>query len=249
MSVLFPTTPERAVPVDQTRLRNHLLRRLAPEDFARLAPHLTAVPLPKHLVLHEPDQAFAEAFFPESGIGSIVAISPEGQMIESGLFGWDGFTPVGLVMHAERSPYRTLIQRSGDGHRIDAEVLRGVLAVSPALRDLLLRYAQTLSVQTSYTALSNAVHPIDERLARWLLMSLDRVAGNELHLTHDFLSIMLAVRRPSVTTALHVLEGNRFIRAERGVITVIDRKGLEEFAGDAYGRPEAEYERLIGPLR
>ena len=235
--------------MEQTRLRNQLLRRLAPEDFARLAPHLKALALPKDLVLLEPDQAIAEAFFPESGIGSIITISPEGQMIESGLFGRDGFSPAGLVMGAERSPYRTVIQVAGEGHCIDAQVLGEAANASPGLRDLLLRYAQTLSVQTSYTALSNAVHPIDERLARWLLMCHDRTAGDELPLTHDFLSIMLAVRRPSVTTALHVLEGNRFIRAERGVITVIDRRRLEEFAGDAYGRPEAEYERLIGPLR
>ncbi len=207
------------------------------------------MPLPKDDVLLEPEQPFEHAYFFETGVGSIISISPEGQMVESGLFGWDGFTPVGLVMGAERSPYRQLIQVAGQGHRMPAEALREALAVSPGLRDLLLRYAQTLSVQTSYTALSNAVHPVDERLARWLLMTHDRVDGNELPLTHDFLSIMLAVRRPSVTTALHTLEGNRFIRAERGIITVIDRKRLEEFAGDAYGRPEAEYERLIGPLR
>lgn len=103
-------------------------------------------------------------------------------------------------------------------------------------------------MQTSYTALSNAVHPVDERLARWLLMCHDRVDGDELALTHEFLSLMLAVRRPSVTTALHVLEGNRFITAERGYITIRDRRRLEEFAGDAYGRPEAEYKRLIGPM-
>lgn len=96
--------------------------------------------------------------------------------------------------------------------------------------------------------MSNAVHPIDERLARWLLMCHDRTIGNEMALTHEFLSIMLAVRRPSVTTALHVLEGNGFIQAERGYITVRDRHGLEDFARDSYGRPDAEYRRLIGPL-
>lgn len=236
-------------PIDQTRLRNRLLRHLRPEDFARLAPHLEPVELPKDLVLHEPDQPFEHAHFPERGIGSIVAISPEGQMVESGIYGRDGFTPAGLALGIGRSPHRNIIQVAGEGHRMAAGALREAMEASPALRDLLLRYAHALSVQTSYTALSNAVHPIDERLARWLLMCHDRAAGDELALTHDFLSIMLAVRRPSVTTALHVLEGNRFIRAERGVVTVIDRRGLEEFAGDAYGRPEAEYERLIGPLR
>jgi CRP-like cAMP-binding protein len=119
---------------------------------------------------------------------------------------------------------------------------------SATLRTLLLRYAQTLAIQTAYTALSNAVHQIDERLARWLLMCHDRVDGNDLALTHDFLSIMLAVRRPSVTTALHVLEGNGFIRSERGCIVVRNRAALEEFASDSYGAPEREYKRLIGPM-
>jgi CRP-like cAMP-binding protein len=235
--------------VDQTRLRNSLLRRMRPEDFALLAPDLVAQELPKDLVLVAPNEPFESAHFVERGLGSIVAISPDGQMVESGIFGRDGFGPVGLVMGAGRSPYRSLVQIAGEGYRLPAKALREAMEASAPLRDLLLRYAHALSVQTSYTALSNAVHPIDERLARWLLMCHDRVSGDEIALTHEFLSIMLAVRRPSVTTALHVLEGNRFVRAERGVITVIDRRALEEFAGDAYGRPEAEYERLIGPLR
>jgi CRP-like cAMP-binding protein len=235
--------------MDQTKLHNRLLRRLAPQDFALLAPHLQALSLRKGDVLLEPDQDFEHAYFFESGLGSIVTISSEGQMVESGLFGRDGFSPMGLALGAERAPYRLLVQGPGEGHRMKAAVLRDALESSAGLRDLFLRYAHVLSVQTSYTALCNAVHPIDERLARWLLMCHDRVPGNELQLTHEFLAIMLAVRRPSVTTALHVLEGNRFIRSERGVIIVTDRQGLEDFASDAYGRPEAEYERLVGPLR
>lgn len=104
-------------------------------------------------------------------------------------------------------------------------------------------------MQTSHTALSNAVHPIEERLARWILMCDDRSDAGEMPLTHEYMSIMLAVRRPSVTTSLHVLEGNGFIRAERGCVIVRDRAGLEEFAGDAYGSPEREYRRLIGSMR
>jgi CRP-like cAMP-binding protein len=94
--------------------------------------------------------------------------------------------------------------------------------------------------------LSNAVHSVDERLAKWLLMAHDRVIGDEFSLTHDYIAIMLAVRRPSVTTSLHVLEGNGFIRSERKLITIRNRAALEEFARDAYGRPEQEYRRLFG---
>ena len=117
------------------------------------------------------------------------------------------------------------------------------------MRRLISRYAQTLFVQTAYTALSNATHRVDERLARWILMVHDRTVGNRLLLTHDFLAAVLNVRRPSVTTALHILEGRRFITAERGQVTIRDRAALEAFAGDAYGVPEREFARLIGSMR
>jgi CRP-like cAMP-binding protein len=232
--------------MDQKSAKNRLLQVMLPDDFERLSPGLEPVPLARSQVLVEPEVEFDHAYFFERGIGSVVTISPEGLEAESGLFGRDGFAPTGIAMGADRAPFRTIVQVPGDGHRIEAGAFGEAIAASANLRNLLLRYAQALSVQTSYTALSNAVHPIEERLARWLLMSHDRADGNEVPLTHEFLSLMLAVRRPSVTTALHVLEGNRFITAERGLITIRDRARLEEFAGDSYGRPEAEYERLIG---
>ena len=234
--------------MDQTLFRNHLLRLMSPNDFAMLAPHLEPIPAPKNLLLAHPGAATEHAFFLESGIGSVVTASPEGLEAESGLFGRDGFSPIGLVMGAGPSPYRTIIQVAGEGYRIESGALLTAFEASPTLRSLLLRFAQVLSVQTWYTALSNAVHSIEERLARWLLMCHDRVDDNELPLTHEFLSLMLAVRRPSVTTALHVLEGNRLITAERGLITIRDRARLQEFASDTYGGPEAEYQRLIGSL-
>jgi CRP-like cAMP-binding protein len=152
-------------------------------------------------------------------------------------------------MGSDTAPNRIIIQVAGSGHRIGRAALIEAMDRSPSLRALLIRYVQALNVQTVFTALSNAVHPIEERLARWLLMCHDRIDGDEIGLTHEFMSVMLAVRRPSVTTALHVLEGNHFIRSERGWVTICDRKGLEEFAQDAYGKPEAEYDRLIGSMR
>ncbi len=112
----------------------------------------------------------------------------------------------------------------------------------------LLRFAHINSVQASYSTLSNAVHQVDERLARWLLMCHDRSSTDDMSLTHEFMSVMLSVRRPSVTNALHVLEGNGYIKSERGYVTIINRFALEAFAGDAYGKPEAEYRRLFGSL-
>ena len=141
------------------------------------------------------------------------------------------------------------MQVEGRGYRIAAEALRRAIDTSASLRGLLLRYAHTFLVQTAQTALANAGAPAEERLARWLLMYHDRQDGDDLSVTHEFLSLMLGVRRPTVTVAIHTLEGAGLIRARRGRIRVLNRAGLEEAAGEAYGPAEAEYERLIGPLR
>ena len=242
-----PDPSPRQPPPEQASVRNNLLRLMSPQDFARVAPHLQPGHLSKGEMILARGVPVTYATFMEDSIGSAVAVSHEGHRIEAGLFGRDGFWPVSLAMSDDRSVYDCVAQLPGNCWRIPADAFRAALDSSPTLHALMLRYVQALSVQTSYTALSNAVHPIDERLARWLLMCDDRV-DTDLPLTHEFLSLMLAVRRPSVTTALHVLEGNGFIRAERGCIVIRNRAALEEFAGDAYGVPEAEYERLIGPL-
>ena len=213
-----------------------------------MSPHLKSVKLPKGHVVTQPEQVIEDMFFLDSGLGSVVAVSPDGQEVEAGLFGRDGVTPVEPVLGSDRSINRILIQIADDAWRIGRRELGAAMEASPTLRGLLTRYALTLADQTTYTALSNAVQPVDERLARWLLMCDDRSSGQEMALTHEFLSIMLAVRRPSVTTSLHVLEGNGFIRAERGLITIRNRAGLEDFARDGYGKPEAEYRRLVGAM-
>ncbi len=141
------------------------------------------------------------------------------------------------------------MQVAGTGHRITCEHPLPVLAERPAVRDLLLRFVHVMYTQAAYSALTNAVHHLDQRLARWLLMCHDRSTGDEMPLTHEWLSLMLGVRRPSVTTALHELEGKHLIGMDRGYITVRRREALEEFAADAYGRPEQEYRRLVGPMR
>lgn len=230
----------------QSDVRNQLLARLSPGDFELLAPHLTAVQLERGFVITEVDQPIRAVYFFDSGLSSTIAISPEGQQVEVGLLGRDGFVPIEPIMGADRSINRIVMQLPDKSWRIEPAALAAAFAQSETLRSLLLRFAHAMTVQAHYTALSNAVHPIDERLARWLLMCDDRTDGGKLELTHDFLSIMLAVRRPSVTTALHVLEGNGFIRSERGCIIIRNRRALEDFAGDAYGKPEAEYRRLMG---
>ena len=235
--------------VSQDKLRNRLLSLLPGEAFEKIAAALDYVEFPRAYVFSAPDTPAEHAYFIESGIGSIVAITPQGQRSEVGIFGREGMTPASVALDTVSTPYSIFMQIPGYGYRVPMGVLRDAARSSDPLRDLLSRYAHALSVQTSYTGLSNSVHRIDERLARWILMCHDRTAGDRIALTHEFLSVMLAVRRSSVTTALHVLEGKHLVYSERNLITIRDRKALELFAGDAYGVPEREYERLIGPMR
>ena len=221
---------------------------MSSDDFDRLAPHLTPVEMLRGHVIIEPDQPIEHIYFLESGVGSNVAVSPKGQQVETAMFGWEGVAPIDPIMGSDRTLNRIYMQVADDAWRIGRAPFMAAFDVSPTLRSLMLRYVHSVGIQTSHTALSNAVHTIDERLARWLLMCDDRCDG-EIELTHEFLAVMLAVRRPSITTALHVLEGAGLIRAGRGCISIKDRRGLEEFAADAYGKPESEYRRLIGPMR
>jgi CRP-like cAMP-binding protein len=156
---------------------------------------------------------------------------------------------VPVLLGADRTPHETFMQIGGAALRIGADAFRHALEQSPALQKLLLRFVQVFHLQTAQTAACNGSHPVGRRLARWLLMCHDRLDGDELPLTHEFIAVMLGVRRPGVTEALQMLETEQAIRAERRNIVVLDRRRLEETAGDGYGGPEAEYERLIGSLR
>ena len=229
--------------------QNRLLNTLSDADGELLRPHLDPVDLALGTVLVEPGRVITHAVFAESGLCSVIASGTDGARIEIGLFGRDGMAAPALVLGADRVPHQIFMQVGGRGHRIPAEALRRAVDTSASLRGLLLRYAQTFLVQTAQTALANAAAPAEERLARWLLMYHDRQDGDDLSVTHEFLSLMLGVRRPTVTVAIHTLEGAGLIRARRGRIRVLDRERLEEAAGEAYGPAEAEYERLIGPLR
>lgn len=232
----------------QAQLRNSLLTALSADDYALLAPHLQRVTLAKGQTIVTPGEPITDVYFPETALGSVVAQSPEGHRAEVMMFGCEGVSGTSLIHDSDCTPHHTLIQIEGEALRLSAGVFPEAMEQSRSLARVMRRYAQTAYIQSTYTALSNANHDVEERLARWLLMCHDRSVGDEMALTHEFLSIMLAVRRPSVTTALHVLEGMLLIRAVRGRVLVRDRLGLEDFAHAAYGLPEAEYTRLVGPM-
>ena len=186
-------------------------------------------------------------FFPEGGVISIVA-EPEGALpTEVGMFGREGMSNLNAVLGSERNALKTLVQI--DGHaamRLDRHRFTARMEDSSDLRSVVLRYAQTMLMQVSYSAVSYAHFHMEARLARWLLMCCDRMNADEMHLTHEFMSAMIGAQRSSVTVTLHMLEGVGAIRSTRGLVTITDRAKLRELAGNAYGEPEAEYRRLIG---
>jgi CRP-like cAMP-binding protein len=225
---------------------NTLLSSLSTSDFDLLAPHLEAVTLGLRKTLEKPNQRIEDVYFPETGFASVVAVQRNGKEVEVGLIGREGMTGLPIVLGNHRSPHATYIQAPGKGHSIPATQLRQAMLESLSLRDSLLKFVQAFGVQTAHTAICNAQSKLDERLARWLLMAQDRIQGDILPLTHEFLSLMLGVRRPGVTVALEALRERGLISYRRGEITIKDRKGIACVAGDAYGTPESEYRRLIG---
>src|SRR3954451_24773337 len=203
----------------QASVRNRLLAALTPDAFWLLQPHLEPVPLELRHWLIETGEPIQHVTFPEHGIISILADTSQGR-IEVGLIGPEGMAGLPGVLGIERSPHGYMVQAAGEALPIPAPDLRAALRHSPSLQAGLLRYAHALMVQTAETAYANAGFTIEAQLARWILMTDDRLEGEDLPLTHEFLSMMLGVRRPGVTLAVQSLEGNRMIRAARGRITV-----------------------------
>jgi CRP-like cAMP-binding protein len=224
---------------------NRILSRLSTVDLALVKPHLKRVDLPLRKQLEPRNKPIDYIYFMESGFASVVA-NGAGRTIEVGLIGREGMSGLAVVMGADRTTSDTFIQSAGTGSRIEADQLRRALEQSRTFQAACLLYAQAFMTQMTYTAISNGRSKIEERLARWILMASDRVGSDEMALTHEFLSMMLGVRRSGVTVALHLLVQAGLIKAQRGIITVLNRDALKEISNGAYGVPEAEFRRLFG---
>lgn len=211
----------------------------------RLFSKLELVPLVRDYRIASRGEIIDYVYFMNSGVGSVIVSSREGRMSEIGIIGNDGFAPLTLSFGIDRSPFDVIVQCEGNGFRMKAGAFQEIMANDPVVAQMARRYAHIFMIQAAYTAHSNATDKVEVRLARWLLMCHDRIWGNKIALTHDYLALMLAVRRPSVTTALHILEGNGYIRSTRGEILIRDRKALELFVGGSYGRPEREYADFV----
>lgn len=227
------------------KTRNLILAKLARKDLARLRPHLEPIVVELRHMMEESNRPISHVYFMEQGIASTVAKGADGKEIEVGLIGREGMSGLSVLMGHRRTPNRTYAQVAGHAQRIPVRALRSAFEASATLRTLLLRYAHSFMIQTAHTAIANGRANLEQRLARWVLMAHDRMETDEVPLTHEFLSIMLGVRRAGVTTALNALEGRRVVRPGRGLIEVLDRKGLEKLAGGYYGIPEAEWRRAL----
>ncbi|AHF88123.1 cAMP-binding protein (plasmid) [Rhizobium leguminosarum bv. trifolii WSM1689] len=228
----------------QRQVNNRLLRRFPEDAFKRLAPLLETIDLPVKRTLVLPHKPIEHVCFLESGLASMVAESADGKSVEIRHIGREGIAGYPVVLGVDRTPNKTFMQVPGHGFEVATEDFLPILG-HPQVRQLLLRYVHTCELQLAHTALAAAKFNVHQRLARWLLMCHDRIDGNHLPLTHDFLALMLGVRRAGVTNELHILEGMHAIKSTRGNLRMLDRDKLIEIAGGCYGVPEQEYERLI----
>jgi CRP-like cAMP-binding protein len=241
------TTPEQeGVAAAHGAEQNRLLRALPREEYARLLPQLIPVRLGLKQVLVEPDVRIRDVYFPREGVSSVVADEQEGGAVEVGTIGPDGFIGLPVLHGAESMPYRVFIQIEGHGWRLSADAFRQLIDERAAVRHLFLRYAQYFTDQVSQSVACNRLHTLDERCARWLLMTHDRVDGDRFELTHEFLSLMLGVRRAGVTVAMGVLQAAKIIQYTRGRVTVLDRPRLEEASCGCYHITRTQFDRLVG---
>jgi|SRR5689334_7752353 CRP-like cAMP-binding protein len=230
-------------------LRNRLLASLSASDRSLVQPSFEFVELPFGTVLEKPNEAITHVYFLKTGLASVVGTTARHQRIEVGMVGYEGMTGLAIVLGHDQSTNETIIQASARALRIESEHLRAALRSSPTLTSALLRYVHVFMTQASQTALAFGRAKLSERLARWLLMWQDRLQTPHLTITHEFLALLLGVRRQGVTVALHELEGKGLIKGTRNQVTILDRQGLLVLAGGFYGVPEADYDRTVRKRR
>jgi CRP-like cAMP-binding protein len=212
-----------------------ILLSISDSDYGLLRPHLEYVSLPNHLVLHEPGGKLEFAYFPNRGLISLVVVMKDGRTAEAGIVGNEGFTGTLAAVGLSRSPLHAVVQITGDGFRVEVGALQNTLESAPHLQLTLCRYAAVRGMQVAQTAACNRLHDIGQRLARWLLMTQDRVHSGSLLITHDFLATMLGTDRPSVSEAAGVLQKKKLIAYTRGTVKIVNRKKLEKSACECYG--------------
>jgi CRP-like cAMP-binding protein len=227
-------------------IRNGLLAALSPGDWARLEPHLEAIELPFDQTIHAAGGPVDAAFFIETDMVSMLVTLEDGDQIEAGIIGPEGVVGLPLILGGSRSLIDARAQMEGTALRIGAAPLHAEMERSSALRRHLLHYALAFQAQVTLTAACNARHPIELRLARWLLIAHDRAGADEFPMTHEFISMMLGVRRPGVTVAAGMLQKAGLIHYSRGRMSILDRSRLEAASCECYHTVRYEFARLLG---
>ena len=216
-------TPDTHAPSPR---HNLLLGSLPDEEFARIAPHLEAVTLPRPTVLDMPDVDIYHVYFPTSGIASILAIGVNGETVDTTMIGREGMTGLAVFLGTGQMPVQTMVQVTLTGDRLPALELRAELARGGSLINLLQRYTQVMMVSMAQLILCNRAHRLDERAARWLLQVDERVEEAPFDVTQEFLAEMIGVQRPSVSLAVSQFRDEGLIKYSRGRVTVANREGL-----------------------
>lgn len=224
---------------------NHLLASLPVNDYVRLLPHMELVSMKVGDVLQEAGVQIDWIYFPTTSVVCLGYITENGSSPAVGLAGNDGFIGIACVMGSDSSSTRAVVQSAGVGYRIRASMLKKELQRNGEFMRVALLYAQAFVTQVSQTAVCNRFHSVDQQLCRWLLMSMDRLASNEIHLTHEWIATMLGVRREGVTQAAGKLQAKGLIQYSRGKIRILDRVAIEAEVCECYGVVNKEYERLL----
>jgi len=225
--------------------KNHLLAALPDAEWERWLPRLEPVEMPLGQVLYESGSTLRHVYFPTTAIVSLLYVMENGASAEIGVVGNEGIVGISLFMGGESTPSRAVVQSAGHGYRLKARTMKDEFDRAGPVLHLLLRYTQALITQMTQTAVCNRHHSLDQQLCRWLLLSLDRLQGNELVMTQELIANMLGVRREGVTEAALKLQDAGLIRYVRGHISVLDRKGLEKRVCECYAVVKKEYDRLL----
>jgi CRP-like cAMP-binding protein len=228
---------------------NHILDALPQLERDRLFPHLKLVPMTLGMVLYESGAALRHIYFPTNSIVSLLYVMQDGSSAEIAVVGNEGAIGVSLFMGGETTPSRAIVQSAGYAYRLTGNRLKQEFNRHGEMLHILLRYTQSLITQMAQTAVCNRHHSLDQQLCRWLLLSLDRLAGNQLQMTQELIANMLGVRREGVTEAAGKLQKLGVIKYVRGKITVLDRPQLESLSCECYAVVKRETDRLLAPHR
>jgi CRP-like cAMP-binding protein len=237
--------PKSAAAASLSPKDNRLLAALPQASYDTLSPFLEPLAMPLGLSVYESGGAQGYVYFPTTAIVSLLYVLENGSSAEIAVTGNEGLVGIALFMGGETTPSRAVVQSAGEGFRLRASVLKKEFEAAGALQHLLLRFTQALITQMAQTAVCNRHHSLDQQLCRWLLLSLDRLPGNDLVMTQELIANMLGVRREGVTEAAGKLQAEGLIEYSRGRITVLDRQHLEARVCECYSVVKREYDRLL----